>query len=290
MGKFLLPLVVEKMTNVDGEYPTVVPGLTLYRQSSAGKPLPCVFNLGLGVAIQGSKRVILENDIYDYNDGQSLVTSVDMPVISHVTKASSTKPFLGLYLKMSNQMVSEVIADMDLLLSKRAVRQRAMEVVDVNEDLLDALYRLVCLLQNPQLISVLAPLIQKEIIIRLLDSPHGIMLRLMATNGSKYKQLSNVIAWIKYHFTEDFSVTDLANKAHMSVSAFRQHFREITGMSPLQYTKKLRLQAARQLMINEHMDANSSALQVGYESASQFSREYTRFFGSPPLRDIKNFR
>lgn len=290
MSNGLLAQAVEKIAIQDGDYPTAIKALTLYRRSASAEPMPCVFGLGLGVAIQGSKRVTLGGDIFDYHDGQSLVTSVDLPVVSHITKASADRPYLGLYLNIDSRMVSQLVAEMEAPHSNKESRSRAMEVVDIDDELHHALYRLIKLLDTPKLLPALAPLLQKEIVVRLLYSKHGTMLRQMVTMGSPSQQIAKVISWLKLHFTTTFSVDDVASRAHMSSSTFRLHFRQVTGMSPLQYIKNLRLQEARQLMMNESLDANSAAIQVGYESASQFSREYTRFFGAPPLRDIKSLR
>jgi AraC-like DNA-binding protein len=149
------------------------------------------------------------------------------------------------------------------------------------------LTRLVRLLDEPGLIKQLAPLIEQEIMVRLLSGAHGPALRQLVAAGSPSQQIARVIGWLKQHYTEDFPMDDLAAQAHMSPSTFRLHFRAVAGMSPLQYLKQLRLQDARQLMLNEDIDAGSAAVRVGYESASQFSREYTRLFGAPPLRDIR---
>ena len=156
--------------------------------------------------------------------------------------------------------------------------------------MLDALIRLVTLLDEPPLVPKLAPLIQQEISIRLLTGPHGSQLRRLVTAGSPSQQIAKAVAWLKQNFVEALHGDDLADRAHMSPSTFRQHFRALTGLSPLQYQKQLRLQEARQLMLNQNLDAGSAAGRVGYESASQFSREYNRLFGAPPQRDIKRMR
>jgi AraC-like DNA-binding protein len=156
----------------------------------------------------------------------------------------------------------------------------------LDQGLLNAITRLASLVSEPQLIPLVAPLIKQEIIVRLLNSEHGPILRHLMAAGSPGQQIAKLITWLKRHYTENIAISDLADKAHMSESTFRQHFRAVAGMSPLQYLKHLRLQDARQLMLNEDIDAGSAALRVGYESASQFSREYTRLFGAPPLRDI----
>jgi transcriptional regulator GlxA family with amidase domain len=167
----------------------------------------------------------------------------------------------------------------------RSISFKALDAV-----LLDALVRLVNLLAEPALIPRLAPLIQQEVTIRLLTGPHGPQLRHLVTSGSPGQQIAKAVAWLKQHFVEALHGDELADRAHMSPSTFRQHFRALTGVSPLQYQKQLRLQEARQLMLNESLDAGSAGGRVGYESASQFSREYSRLFGAPPQRDITRMR
>jgi transcriptional regulator GlxA family with amidase domain len=167
---------------------------------------------------------------------------------------------------------------------------RTVSIETLGVDLLDALLRLVKLLEQPDLVPHLAPLIQQEITVRLLTGPHGRQLRHVMTVGSPSQQIATAVAWLKQNFIEAVRVDDLADRAHMSPSTFRQHFRRVTGVSPLQYQKQLRLQEARQLMLNGNHDAGSAAGQVGYESPSQFSREYRRLFGAPPHRDVSRMR
>lgn len=286
----LLVNAVVKIAHRDGDYPTQIPALTLYRRSIVSEPMPCIYSLGLGLAIQGGKRVTLGNEIFDYGPNQSLITSIDLPVTAHVTKASHTEPYLGLRLDLDARVITQLAADTEFTRPLKEATARAMSVVDLDNGLLDALCRLLGLLDEPNLITQLAPLIQQEIAVRLLNGQHGATLRHLVTIGSPCQQIAKVITWLKLNFTEDVPVDELALKAHMSASTFRQYFRTVTGMSPLQYIKNLRLQEARQLMMTQGIDASSAALRVGYESASQFSREYTRLFGAPPLRDMKRLR
>ncbi|MBE0376312.1 AraC family transcriptional regulator [Pseudoalteromonas prydzensis] len=274
----------------DGIFNTQIAALTLVRRSNVSEPMPCVYGLGLGVTVQGGKRVTLGEDIYDYADGQTLVASVDVPVVSHITSASVQRPFLGLHLSLDSKVLGQAVANMDFNEQYNGTRQSAMSVVDADDGILDAINRLIKLLTEPQLIPLVAPLIQEEIVFRLLQSPHSYLLRQVVTAGSASQKIAKILYWLKQNYKDDFSIVDLAAEAHMSESTFRQHFREVTKLSPLQYIKNLRLQEARQLMLNQRLDANTAALQVGYESASQFSREYTRFFGRPPLKDINALR
>lgn len=286
----MLAKLVGDIARTDGDHIVQIPSLMMYRRSAITDPMPCIYGLGIGLTVQGGKRVALGDEIFNYGPGQSLVTSLDLPVVSYVTHASSADPYLGMRLELDARVIAQLVADMDFSPPLQATPSRAISVVTMEEGLLDALIRLIQLLNEPKLIPLVAPLIQQEIIVRLLNSGHGPSLRHLVAAGSPSQQIAKVIAWLKQHYTEDIAMDDLATKAHMSPSTFRQHFRVVTSMSPLQYLKQLRLQDARQLMLNEDIDASSAALRVGYESASQFSREYTRLFGAPPVRDIKRVR
>ena len=285
-----LATLISAIAQTDGDYRTSIPALMLYRRSAATDPMPCIYGLGLGLAVQGGKRVTLSDAIFDYGPGTSLLTAVDLPVVSYVTKATIAEPYLGLRLELDARTIAHVCAEMDLSPRTKAVPTRALAVVTLDEGLLQAIIRLVKLLHEPQLTLHIAPLIQQEIVVRLLHSEHGPALRDLVATGSPSQQIAKVMTWLKLHYPQRISMDELAQKAHMSPSTFRHHFRAISGMSPLQYVKNLRLQDARQKMLNEAVDATTAAVQVGYESASQFNREYTRLFGAPPLRDIKRVR
>jgi len=282
--------LVADIAATDGDYPTAIPALTIYRRNAVTAPMPCIYGLGLGLTVQGGKRVTLGNEIFDYGPGQSLITSVDLPVVSYVTQASVAEPYLGVRLELDARLISQLAADLDFAAGAKASGGRAVSVVELDDGLLEAVSRLVRLLDEPALMASLYPLILQEITIRLLNGQHGPTLRNLVAQGSPSQQIARVLSWLKLNFAQDLSMEALAAKACMSPSTFRQHFRVLTGMSPLQYLKSLRLQEARQMMMNEGLDAGSAAVRVGYESASQFSREYTRLFGAPPLRDIKRIR
>ncbi|MGU3313883.1 AraC family transcriptional regulator N-terminal domain-containing protein [Acinetobacter sp. M5A5_2a] len=289
VDNFLLSLV-EDIAQNDGDYPTEIPVLSIYRRSTVTDPMPCVFGLGLGVTLQGRKRVTLGEDIFDYGSGQALINTIDLPVVSYVTQATITEPYLGLRLDLDANLIVQIATEMNASRIYKGGPSRAMSVIALDDGLLDALMRLIKLLNEPNKIPFIAPLIQREIIIRLLDGEHGPMLQHLAAVGSPSQQISQVIAWMKLNYTNTILIDELAAKAHMSSSTFRQHFRTLTGLSPLQYLKNLRLQDARHWMLYEDMDAGSAAIRVGYESVSQFNREYARMFGEPPLRDIKRMR
>lgn len=289
-NKQLLAELAGQIAQTDGVFNTLIPELTVFRRSTVTAPIPCIYGLGLGLTVQGGKRVMLGDEMFDYGPGQSLLTSVDLPVISHVTRASAEAPYLGLGIALDARLITQIAAGMPVPAPSRIPAARAMSVVDLEDGLLGALVRLVQLLQEPAMIPLIAPLMLQEIIVRLLSGGHERVLRHLVTVGSPGQQIAKVMTWLKQHYMEDIAMEDLSVRAHMSPSTFRQHFRQVAGMSPLQYLKYLRLQEARQLMLNQDLDASSAAIQVGYESASQFSREYTRLFGAPPLRDIRRVR
>lgn len=274
----------------DGDYQTAIPGLSLHRRQGPTDPLHCIFKLGLGVVAQGHKQALVGSEVIEYGPGQSMLTTIELPVVSHVTSASAQQPLLGLMLTLDSQEIVQTAADLQLPPLGRAMQPRSIGVEWLDEHLTRDLVRLVELLGQPPLVAALAPLIQREIVIRLLVGPHGPQLRQLASDGSPSQQISKAVAWLKQHFAQAMPVDELAASVHMSPSTFRQHFRAMTGTSPLQYQKQLRLQQARQLMLSQNLDAGTAGGQVGYESASQFSREYQRLFGLPPQQDARRRR
>jgi AraC-like DNA-binding protein len=285
-----LARAIERFAQTDGDHNTAIPALTLHRRTAPTQPLHCIYNLGLGVVAQGAKQVLLGGEANHYGPGQSMLTTIDLPVVSHVRRASFSEPFLGLVLTLDVRAVVQMAAEMDVPRARRDDSYRSISFEVLDAGLLDALVRLVALLGEPALVPRLSSLTQQEIVVRLLSGPHGPHLRHLVTVGSPSQQIARVVAWLKQNFTQALDGDELADRAHMSPSTFRQHFRALTGVSPLQYQKQLRLQEARQLMLNEDLDAGIAGSRVGYESASQFSREYSRLFGEPPQRDIKRMR
>jgi transcriptional regulator GlxA family with amidase domain len=207
-----------------------------------------------------------------------------------IVEASPEKPYLGLMLKLDQREISQLMADSNLPPPRTQESSRGMATGEVTLPLVTAFQRLIDLLAEPQDIPILAPIIQREIIYRLLVGDQGARLRQIAAAGSQTQQIARAIDWLKGNFTQPLRIDDLAARASMSSSTFHHHFRSITALSPLQYQKQLRLQEARRLMLAEHLDAATAAFEVGYESPSQFSREYNRLFGAPPLRDVTNLR
>jgi AraC-like DNA-binding protein len=281
---------ISGFAQTDGDYLTAIAALSLHRRKGPTAPLHCIFNLGLGVVAQGDKQVLLREEVIKYGPGQSMLTSIELPVVSHVTRASPEEPLLGLMLTLDGQEIAQMANDMELSAPPRLTPYRPISIETLDKPLLADLVRLVELLGQPTLVPLLAPLIKREIIIRLLAGPHGPQLQHLVADGSPSQQITKAVSWLKQNFAQAMQVDELASRVHMSPSTFRQHFRAITGTSPLQYQKQLRLQEARQLMLNQRVDAASASSLVGYESASQFSREYGRLFGSPPKQDVRRMR
>lgn len=275
----------------DGDHSTAVPGLSLHRRHLPTAPLHCIFNLGLGVVAQGRKQALMDGQVNSYGPGQSMLTTIDLPVVSSVTSASLGRPMLGLMLTLDPRRVQEIAADMNVGTPDRSQPCRTLSIELLDTQQIGALTRLVALLgESSILISRLAPLLQEEIVVRLLLGPHGPQLLHLVTQGTPTQQIAKAVRWLKQNFAKPLLVDELAGSVHMSPTSFRQHFKKMTGTSPLQYQKRLRLQEARQLMLNQHVDANSASGLVGYESPSQFSREYNRLFGAPPLADVRRLR
>ncbi|ODW60532.1 AraC family transcriptional regulator [Vibrio parahaemolyticus] len=229
-----------------------------------------------------------ESFIYDAN--HFLISSVDLPIIANIIEASEEQPYLGLIMALDLTEISQLIVDSELAFTQAKEAQKGIAVGELSESLLDAFVRLAELLDEGQNIKILAPIIKREIFYRLLMSEQGTRLHQIVTAGSHSHQIAKAIDWLKNNFVKPLSVGDLASFTGMSKSSFYTHFRSMTSMTLLQFQKKLRLSEARRLMLTENLDAMAATFKVGYESPSQFSREYNRLFGAPPSKDIKSLR
>lgn len=263
---------------------TAVPGLLLVRRIEPTQPTPVCYEPSLALVAQGRKELELPGRTLVYDASRFLITSLDMPVLSRVVEASPERPYLCMLLRLEMPVVRELLAQGEIAPAGPAADAEAMTVSEATEELLDACCRLIALLERPADIPFLAGLLEREIIYRILQTPAGARLREIATLGTHGQRIGRVIDWLRRNYDRPVSVEDLARMAAMGVSTFHHHFRQLTSMSPLQYVKQLRLQAARQKMLAEGLDASSAAYAVGYQSASQFSREYKRYFGVPPSR------
>jgi AraC-like DNA-binding protein len=242
------------------------------------------------VIAQGRKRVELGRNVFTYDPSRYLLTSVDLPVVSRVVEASEKVPCLALSIKLEMTMVRELLSREEIQAAQAPSGSPGLATGETTVEFLSACCRLVDLLDAPRDIPFLSGLIEREIIYRILQGPEGARLRAIGTLGDQSHRTAKAIAWIRANYAKPLRVEDLAEMAGMGVSTLHHHFRALTAMSPLQYQKQLRLQAARGRMLMDGLDAASAAFEVGYESPSQFNREYSRFFGLPPKRDVQALR
>jgi AraC-like DNA-binding protein len=269
---------------------TLIPGLSLYRRTAPTSPCSGTYEPGVTVMVQGQKRVDLGSTTFLYGGSRYLLTAVDLPIVSQIVEASEEAPCLAMSLKLEMPVIRELLSREEIPVTPAPSDIRAMAIGEATLEFFSACCRLLDLLENPQDIPFLSGLIQREIIYRILQTSAGARLRAIATLGDQSQRTSKAISWIRTNYAKPLKVEELADIAGMGVSTLHHHFRTLTAMSPLQYQKQLRLQAARALMIADGLDAASAAFEVGYESPSQFNREYSRFFGQPPMRDIRAFR
>ncbi|MBD2521880.1 AraC family transcriptional regulator [Nostoc sp. FACHB-133] len=274
----------------DGFHKTAIEQLEFQRESSASTSLQGVCEPILAILVQGKKEALLGEETYRYSAAQYLVVSVDLPLSAFIVEATPEQPYLGFKLNLDPRQLCDIITAQTSVIEEKNNSVRGLFVSTVDAPLLDCAMRLTRLLDTPQDIPILAPMIIREIYYRLLMGEQGEAVRQIATSGSNMQRIAEVIKLIKADFTKPMRVEELAGQASMSPSSFHHHFKKVTSMSPLQYQKQLRLLEARRLMLAENSDAANAAYQVGYESPSQFSREYSRMFGAPPIRDIERLR
>jgi AraC-like DNA-binding protein len=281
---------VAALIGMSASLPTAIPGLTLYRYTGPTAPVAGTYEPSVALVVQGRKRVGLGDMRFEYDSSRFLLTSVDLPVTSQVIEGSPEAPYLCMRLKLDVSVVRELLSrEPDLPVWPQA-NSPAMTTAATTVEFLDAFSRLIDLQHAPKDIAFMGGLIQREIVYRILQSAEGQRLRAIATLGDNSQRTARAIEWIREHYAKPLRVEELAQVACMGVSTLHHHFRALTSMSPLQYQKQLRLHEARRRMLMDGLDAASAAFEVGYESASQFNREYSRFFGRPPLRDVRALR
>lgn len=281
--------LIRRHTPADGIHDTPLKRLALVRSSTSTLPQAAVYEPALCIVAQGRKRAMLGDREYVYDAATFLVVSVDLPVIGCIVEASAGEPYLCLRLNLDLPTLTELVLEHgDGAASPGAAPGLALS--RMTPELLDSALRLLRLLDKPADARALAPLAEREILYRLLTGEQGRMIRHIACAESRLSQVSRAINWIKRNFAGAFTVEQVAAEAGMSPSSFHQHFKAVTTMSPLQYRTQLRLQEARRLMVAEAMDAATAGFRVGYESPSQFSRDYSRIFGAPPSRDAARLR
>jgi AraC-like DNA-binding protein len=244
----------------------------------------------LCIVAQGAKTVIVGDEVYEYDSSQMIVFSVALPVAAQVTQATQSSPYLSLRLELEPRKIAELVLKVYPRGLPALQERNAVYLTPAEDNFIDAATRLMECLAHPGDVELLAPLIVDEILIRLLRSPIGVRVAQMGFAESSVQRVERAIAWLRENYAQPMRVEELADLVHMSASSFHEHFKAVTSMSPLQYQKVLRLQEARRLMLASMMDAGAASQRVGYLSASQFSREYSRFFGTAPTRDIARLR
>lgn len=284
-----IAMIIAGNVSKDGFQTTPVERLTLVRSSTLTMPMPNVYRPQLCLVAQGRKDVTLGNHVFRYAPGRYGVVTCDLPATGHVVNATPDKPYLCLYLDFDPVMLADLALRVPLPAGVPSPPIGKM-VSDARPDLLDAVLRLLRLLSDPAALPVLGPLAEQEILYRLLSGPDGARMRHITSGRGRVSQVGRAIAWIGKNFREHFSIERLATEVGMSPSSLHEHFRDVTAMTPLQFQKQLRLQDARSLMLMQDIDVATAALRVGYESPSQFSREYRRHFGEAPKRDIARLR
>ena len=272
-----------------GRCPTAIPRLTLLRSDAPTVPMGSIYQPVMCVIAQGRKRVMLGEKLFEYDAAKYLIVSIDLPVTGGVCEASPTAPYLALSLALDQTTLASLLLDLAERAHEDALTP-GLAVTALTPDLLDPVVRLLGLLDRPRDIAVMAPLIEREILYRLLLGQQGALLRQIALADSRLSCVSRAITWIRRNFAEPFRIETVAEVAGMSPSSFHRHFKAVTTMSPLQFQKQIRLQEARRLLLTHHLDTANVGFSVGYDSPSQFSREYSRLFGAPPMRDAARLR
>ena len=275
----------------DGAFELRIPGVHAARASRTNEE--CIHNIrvpSLCIVACGAKTVIVGQDVYEYDAARMIVFSVALPVAAQITQASFAEPYLSLRLDLDAQKIAELMLKVFPNGLPPAQERSAVYVTPVDASIVNASVRLMECLAHPDDAELVAPLVKDEILIRLLRSPIGARVAQMGLAESSVQRIARAISWLRANYSQPMKVEELAELVHMSVSSFHEHFKSVTSMSPLHYQKVLRLQEARRLMLSTMMDAGTASQHVGYLSASQFSREYSRFFGSSPTRDVARLR
>ncbi|MFP3845274.1 AraC family transcriptional regulator [Priestia filamentosa] len=282
--------LIEQYSGRDSVHATSIPSLFLIRESITIEPISRVNEPSFCLILQGEKDVWLGEELFRFCPGKYIVASVDLPVTGQVIKASTDSPYLAFKLEFTPGEILELLNDTTLQTAQKKNTKRAMFISEVTPSLLDAVVRLVGLLDNPKHIPVLAPLFKKEILYWILQGPNRDALEQMALKGSNAVRIRSIIEHIIHNYERSFRIEELVEIANMSVASLHRHFKLVTAMSPIQFQKQLRLQEARRLLLVDSSDVADVAFRVGYESQPQFSREYSRMFGLPPRDDINRIK
>ena len=294
-----LAALIAELCPQEGSHATKVEGLYLTRSTTTQAPRTSLDQAVFCVVAQGAKCILLNEQRFLYDPNKFLLVSLDLPLVGQIEQASRAKPFLGLSLVLDFEEIQSLLRDPHLPRKTEPPTRPGTDISltpgpsmigSMDHDLFDAVFRLTCLLKKPDQIAILAPLIRREIFYKLLLCEQGSLLRHMVSDNGKVQRIASGLAWLRRNMARPVRMDELAREMRMSPSAMHSWFRAVTSMSPLQYQKQLRLQEARRMLLLEAVDAGTASRRVGYESASQFSREYRRFFGAPPLKDIQRLR
>jgi len=285
-----LALLIRRHAPSSGRHQTAVPSLSLMHATELSEPIESAYKPSICVVAQGAKTATLADEIYRYDPLTYLVISVELPVIGRIIKASPENPHLSLRLSFDPDVILDIVKETNRPASVSSKASRGIAVNRMSPKLLEAIVRLMELLDEPEDISILAPLMIREILYRVLQDEQGAQIHQFAIIGSQSHNIAQAIQLINQQFDRPLVIDQLAKSVNMSTSAFHKHFKRVTDMSPLQYQKAVRLQEARRLMLTETVQASDAAFRVGYESPSQFSREYARMYGRPPMLDLQELR
>ncbi|MGC4009581.1 MAG: AraC family transcriptional regulator [Pseudomonas sp.] len=282
-----LAALIAQYAEADGIHQTAVPRLWAARISRPTNPVHGIHKAAICIVVQGEKQVLVGGETFRYGKSQHLLVSVDLPIVGQVVTATEAEPYLCVRLELDLDLCADMLMRMPAPTQESGM---GVAIGQTSPELLDAAIRLLRLHETPEDAAELAPLIEREILYRLLKGEQAAFIRRMLEPQNRNRHVSRAISWIRENYTKSFSIEEIASLSGMSPSSLHQHFRDATAMSPLQYQKQLRLQEARRLIITKRLDAASAGHSVGYDSPSQFSREYKRLFGAPPQRDIEKLR
>jgi len=285
-----LALLIRRHAPNGGTYRTAVPNLSLMHATHLSEPLESVYQPSICVVAQGAKTATLAGETYRYDPSTYLVTSVELPIMGRIVKASPDIPYLSLKLSFDSAIILDIMEKMNRPAPVETEAGRGITVNQTSPALLEVIVRLMQLLDAPEDIPVLAPLIIREVLYRMLQGEQGALLYRFVISGYHSYNIAQAIRFINQQYDRPLVISHLAKSVNMSISAFHKHFKRVTAMSPLQYQKTVRLQEARRLMLTESLLVSDVAFRVGYESPSQFSREYARMYGRPPMRDVQELR
>ena len=266
------------------------PGIFIGRSSQLTERVHSVFKPAFCVIAQGSKDIMLGEDMFRYDPGHYLISSIDLPIVSHVVEASEENPYLSFRLNLDVSIVAQVLMESGIEIKKGDSQVKAMNVSPIDADLLEAVVKLARLLDTPEEMKFLAPLIIREITYRLLKGEQGARLSHLATSEGDARRITRAVKQLREHFDEPLKIENIAREMGMSVSGFHHHFKSVTAMSPLQFQKQIRLQEARRLLMGENLDVATAGVRVGYDDPAYFSRDYKKMFGASPQRDIAKLR